>query len=127
MRVPMDIGLAPPRDRASMQGVVRQDEAIDLVSSPDVGEMLCVLLHPEDVVIAADQDLPTIHPAEEFKALRLDGDIATEVDGVLLAHNGIVCLDHHFVSLRSIIRPRADTLTLRIGEGVDSIVEEVMI
>ena len=127
MSVPMDIGLAPSRDRASVQGVVRQDEAIDLVGSPDVGEMLCILLHPEDVVVATDQDLPTIHAAQEFETLCPDGDVATEVDGVLLTHDGVMRLDHHLVALCGIICPGADTLPLRIGEGVNPIVEEVMV
>lgn len=75
VQVTMYVG-AKPVQRRGMQGHVAQDHAIDHVIGPDVPEVSRVVLELEDVVIALDQDLVAVEPAQRGQALAIDHHIA---------------------------------------------------
>lgn len=124
----MNIGAAPVGDGTTVQGVVRQDQAIDLVRSADVREVLCVLLQPVDVMVPPNEDLPTIHAGQQFKALGAHGDVTEKIDGVaVLSHDAVMGFDHHLIPLCGTACPWAHPGAVVIGELVDPVLMEVMI
>ena len=55
----------------------------------------------EDVMVATDEDLTTVHPLHQLEILLVNDNITKEVDSILLLDFGIVTLDHGLVHLFS--------------------------
>jgi hypothetical protein len=62
---------------------------------------LTILFVLEDVVVATNKDLTTVHPLHQFKILLVDDNVTKEVDGVLLFDLRVMPLDHSLVHLFS--------------------------
>ena len=53
----------------------------------------------EDVVVATNEDLATVHTLYQFEILLVDYHVAKKVDSVLIFHFGIVAFNHGLVHL----------------------------
>jgi hypothetical protein len=58
---------------------------------------IAVIVILEDVVVATNKDLTTIHPLYQLEILLVDYHITQEVDSVLLLDLRVVTLDHSLV------------------------------
>jgi hypothetical protein len=101
MQVTMYVDTEPFCHAIRMQRDMAQDELIhEYTNTMDLLETnFTVLFVLEDVMIATDEDLTTVHPLHQLKILLVDDNIAEEVDSILLFDLGIMTFNHRFVHL----------------------------
>ena len=80
------------RDMAQDELIHEHSNTMDLLEANAI-----VSIVSEDVVVATNKDLTTVHPLHQLEILLVDYNITQEVDSVLLLDLSVVTLDHSLV------------------------------
>src|SRR6056297_154002 len=91
-----------------MDGIVGEDNISKLVSAANIVEILSIVFHLEDIVIATNQDFATIQALHTLERFARNRNVAKVIDFIVCTHTPVPCLANDFIALFSTRGPRAN-------------------